>query len=214
MINKRFLAPVLALAALSLPAGASVVEYCSGSGCGVDTQAAFTTVLATDSYTLQGLTDFSGTDLSGDTYTDSASQVVFTDFEDHNMTVSGGNVLSTPYGDDSIVITLPETVVAIALTIDVTEGLCGNDCVENETTGFLGFVNSDPTAPWQVSISPLNGGGYIEISNFNVATAGGDSAPGSTPEVSTLLLIGFGLLSMRWMRRAQRRLFRSPQPAC
>jgi hypothetical protein len=192
------------------------VEYCSGSGCGGNIQAAFDNAVVVDGYTYEGLETFNvSADLSGSYYSDATSGLVFESFfqgASGNLTDTGG-VLSTPNGDDSIVITLPATVLAINLAINVTTGLCANDCVEGETSGFLGFINTgSPTSSWQVTISPLGSNGYVEISSFNAATAGASTA--STPELGTLLLIGAGLIGMRWMKRLPRhRFFRSPQTA-
>jgi len=212
---KRFLVPVLALAALGLPARASIVEYCSGAGCGGNIQSAFDNAVTVAGYAYEGLETFNvSADLSGSIYTDLTSGIIFTDLQGNTMT-NTGDVLSTPYGDDSIVITIPATVLAINLAINVTKGLCSNDCVEGEFSGFLGFINTgSPSSPWTVTISPLGNGGYVQISSFNAATAGMSQA--DTPEVGTLLLIGAGLISMRWMKRLPRRLakprfFRTPQ---
>jgi hypothetical protein len=175
------------------------------------------TDLASDGYSLQGLTTFS-TFTPGFTYTDSATGIEFEDFGNlHDLTVSGG-VLSTPTSDDSILITIPDTILAIYLTIDVTAGLCDNSCPEGETSGILAFINTgSPTASWTVGISPINGTGKVEILNFNAAMAGdtgGDGGGSETPEVATFVLIGFGLIAMRWMHRLPRRFLpRRLQPA-
>jgi hypothetical protein len=218
---KRFLVPVLALAALGLPARASIVEYCSGAGCGGNIQSAFDNAVTVAGYSYEGLETFNvDADLAGSYYTDDTSGIIFESFfgggASGNLTDTGG-VLSTPNGDYSIVITIPATVLAINMQINVTPGLCAKDCAEGETSGFLGFINNDsPTSPWTVTISPTGYGGFTQISSFNAATAGMSQA--DTPEVGTLLLIGAGLISMRWMKRLPRRLakprfFRTPQTA-
>jgi len=211
-MNKRFLVPVLALAAFGLPARADIVEYCSGAGCGANVQSAFCNAVTVAGYSYEGLETFNvNADLSGSLYTDSTSGIIFQDFQGNSLTNAGG-VLSTPYGDDSIVITIPAAVLAINLTINVTKGLCINFCPEGETSGFLGFINNgSPSSPWQVTISPLGNGGYVEINNFNAATSTGQA---QAPEVGTLLLIGAGLISMRWMKRLPKpRFFRTQQTA-
>ncbi len=217
MISTRFLAPVLAIVAFGLPASAAIVEYCSGSGCGASNNSQFLSDLSTDAYTLQGLTTFSAM-APALTYTDSTTGIEFEDFPGlSNLTVSGG-VLSTASGDDSIVIVIPAAFLAISLDVDVTRGLCANDCVENETTGFVGFINTgSPSSPWTITISPLGTPGFVEIADFNAAISGTPAGPGpgdpEVPEVATFVLIGSGLIAMRWMRRLPRRFFRTPQPA-
>jgi hypothetical protein len=212
---KRFLVPVLALAAFGLPAMADVVTYCSGSGCNPENATAFTSDLATDNYTLQGLTTFASANLAGSTYTDPLSQILFTDFLGNSFTVTSG-ILSTPVvatGSNEVVITIPSTVTAIELTVNVPKGLCLDAyCPANETTGFVGFINTNPGAQWTVELGPLSAGSNISIDDFTVATAA-TASQASTPEIGTLLLIGAGLIAMRWMKRVPRRLFRTPLPA-
>lgn len=208
---KRFLVPVLVLAACGLPAGASIVEYCSGSNCGATTQSAFNNLVTLDSYTYDGLETFNVSgDLTGSIYTDSTTGIIFQDFEGHGLTDDGG-ILTAP-GGDTIEITIPDTILAISMTIYVGAGLCDNYCAEGETSGFLGFINDgSPTSPWIVSISALGNQANLQIDSFNAASAG---VGADTPEVGTLLLIGTGLISMRWMRRLPKpRFFRSPQTA-
>jgi hypothetical protein len=209
---KRFLVPVLALAALGLPARASIVEYCSGAGCGGNIQSAFDNAVTVAGYAYDGLETFNvSADLAGSYYTDATSGIIFQDLQGHALTDTGG-VLTAP-GGDTIVITIPNTILAISMTITVGAGLCDNYCSEGETAGFLGFINNDsPTAPWTVSISTLGFQDNVQINDFNAATGGASQA--DAPEVGTLLLIGAGLISMRWMKRLPKpRFFRSPQTA-
>jgi hypothetical protein len=111
------------------------------------------------------------------------------------------------------VITIPNTILALSMTITVGAGLCDNYCAEGETAGFLGFINNDsPTSPWTVSISTLGDQDSVQINNFNAATGG--MTQSATPEVGTLLLIGAGLISMRWMKRLPKpRFLRTQQTA-
>jgi hypothetical protein len=208
MSNKRFLVPVLALAAMAVSARASIVEYCSGSStsCSTNSQTAFNNALTADTFT--GVLNFSSSNgtLSGSMYTDTATGIVFEDFQGNALTYSGG-ILSTPFGDDTINIILPSTIVAISLTINVTRGLCDNYCVEGETSGFLGFI-TDGTGSWTGYVSPNGSGGYAQINSFSAATTGTTPPPSETPEVGTLLLIGAGLISMRLLRHLPRKLFR------
>jgi hypothetical protein len=221
MISKRFLFPILAIAALALPASASIVEYCSGTNpsCATFSQTAFNSVVTGSDYAYASGTplNFVGV-LSSDTYTDSLTGVSFVDFAGGSpsgtFTDSGGT-LSSPLGDFTIAITIPATYLAIVLNVNVGAGLCGNYCTENQTTGFVAFINNDsPTVPWTINISPAGSAHFTEIVSFDVAGAGTtDTGGGETPEVATFILIGAGLISMRWMRRAQRRVFRTWQPA-
>lgn len=218
-MTKRFLVPVLVLAAFGLPAGASIVTYCAGSGCSPENATAFMNDLSTDGYALQGLTTFSSSGLAGSTYTDSTTGIVFTDFLGMSFGVPGGALstpatLSTP---NYIVMTFPATITAIELTVNIPDGVCLDAyCPANETTGFVGFLNTTPGAEWTAEIGPYSVGGHsVSITNFNAAMTSGGSGPGNgdTPEVGTLFLIGAGLISMRWMKRWPKRIFRTPLTA-
>jgi len=209
---KRFLVPVLALAAFGVPAGASIVEYCSGTNCGATTQSAFNNAVAASNYTYDGIETFnSGAELSGSTYTDSTTGIIFEDFQGHSLSVVGGALIAP--GGDSIKIIIPNTILALSMTITVGAGLCDSYCAEGETAGFLGFIDpNSPTSPWSVSISTLGMQDNVQINSFNAAGAG--TSQSQTPEVGTLLLIGAGLISMRWMKRLPKpRFFRTAQPA-
>src|SRR5580698_6000867 len=82
MSNKKFLVPILALAAFGLPVSASIVEYCSGLGCGANVQSQFNNDVSAGGYTLGALTTFSAATgvLSGTDYTDTLSQIMFDSF--------------------------------------------------------------------------------------------------------------------------------------
>jgi hypothetical protein len=214
-MTKRFLAPVLALVAFGMTASASIATYCAGTGCGANNAAQFTSDLATDDYTLQGMMTFSASNgtLSGSTYTDTTTGIVFSDFQGHNLAFSGTS-LTTPIGqtNDVIRITLPATYLAIQFNINIPAGLCLDAaCPANQTTGFVGFLNTDVTGAWFVDIGPLSATQFTDILNFNPATAGVNNT--DTPEIGTLLLIGTGLIVMRWMKRRPRLTFRTPQTA-
>ncbi len=219
MIRKRFLVPVLALVGFGVPAGASVATYCSGSGCSTENNAQFVSDLSTDGYTLQALTNFSTSNgsLAGADYTDSASGVLFADYLGQSLSFSG-TALSTPdvfSGVNYIEITLPSTVAAISIAVTSQGGVCLDAfCPANETSGFVGFINSNPLAAWTVEIGVYLDGNNLEINNFSVADVSAPTGNPDTPEVGTMLMIGAGLIGMRWMKRVPRRLFRTPQPAC
>ena len=210
---KKFLVAVMALVALALPARASIVEYCSGTSaaCTTNNDAAFTATVAVDNITMQSLAAFAVSNLAANIYTDPGTGIQFKDVQGGTLSVSAG-VLSTPQSDDTIQIIIPMTYWAIRMTVNVTAGLCDDLCVEGETAGTLAFIDNDsPSVPWIESVSPLNGNGNIALSGFSAGTAMSQSA--DTPEAATLFLIGFGLLSMRWMKRWPRGLFSKLQTA-
>jgi len=226
MISKRFLVPVLALMGWGLPVGASVVSYCDGNGCGADTMTQFATDLTSDSYSLQGLTTFSNADLAGSIYTDTTTLIVFTDLHGSDQfTVSGGTLETKSEGNDSVGITLPSAYVALELSLSVESGfgyLClysgCNTYVNLSTTPILvGFIGDSSLLSLQ--LAPTYSGGGLVIDSFNAAITGdtgggGDGGGSPTPEVATFLLIGFGLIAMRWMHRLPRRFLpRRLQPA-
>ncbi len=210
MIKLRFLAPVLALAACALPAGASVVSYCDGYGCGSNTMAAFTTLTSSDTYASASPITFSNSlgVLSGNQYTDDLTNVIFQ--ATHNLADPG--VLDTQYGaGDVLTITIPATYTVVLLSLTSQNGAAGFYLDGSNYTNFsstptsVGYINSSPTGPWTIQISPFASGFSVAVNSFDAVGA----APSPTPEVGTMLLIGSGLIAMRWVGR----FFRSPQSA-
>jgi len=219
MTDKRFLVPVLTLLAFGATARAQSQEYCSGTNlaCTTYSQTAFNTALSADDPS--GLLDFSNSlgVLSGYAYTDNLTDIAFVDYlagSPGGAFSYAGSGLASPVtlGSYYIQLTIPANYLAVALDINIPRGLCGNYCTEDQTTGFVGFINTgDPSLPWTISVGPAAGGEVTEIVNFEAYGAPAEMSP--TPEVGTLLLIGSGLIAMRWIRRARPRFFRTPQPA-
>jgi hypothetical protein len=218
MTIKRFLVPVLALAAFGLPAGAAVVSYCDGAGCGANTNAAFNTMTSGDTYASAiAITFGSGLGvLSGNEYTDNLTSVIFQ--ATHNLTDPAG-ALDTQSGQgDHLIITIPATYTVVLLSLTSQNGSGGfwldsgqnTYTVLGSTPTTVGYINGSPSGAWQVEIFPFSGATSVAVSNFNVANTGGGGGS-ETPEVGTLLLIGAGLISMRWMNRWPRRFFRTPR---
>jgi hypothetical protein len=218
-MNKRFLVPVLALAAFGLPARASTVAYCDGGGCGSNIMSAFNSLTGSDSWASASpitFGDFPIGVLSGNEYTDDLTSVMFQ--ATHNLTDAG--VLDTQYNaGDTLTITIPATYTVVVLSLfsqNGPEGFCidaGCDYATLSSTPLsVGYINSSPTGPWTIQISEFNGAFSIGVNSFNAANTGMGSS--DTPEVGTLLLIGAGLISMRWMKRLPRpRFLRTPQTA-
>jgi hypothetical protein len=216
MINKRFLVPVLAFVASGLPAGASIVPYCN-STCGSNTIAAFTTQVANDAYASVNPITFSGVVgvLTGNQYTDDLTQVLFQ--ATHNLTDPGS--LDTQSGaGDTLIISIPAVYTVVLLDLTSQNGT-GGFCIDNScdftnlssTPTTIGYINTgNPSIPWTITISPFTSLS-IAVNDFNVA--GPPSNNSDTPEVGTMILIGVGLISMRWMKRWPRRVFRIPQTA-
>jgi len=221
MINKRFLVPVLALVAFGLPAGASTVPYCDGGGCSANTTAAFNTAVTSDDLIYASATDlrFTGILSGGTGYTDGTTGVSFLDTNGFSITGSDG--LQASGSSDTITITVPAQYSALQLSLvaqntgsfyTCLDSNCNTYAYVTGTAQFVDFIDDTPGSTWFVTISSQYASDKLIISAFDPAGAAqmGDS---DTPEVGTLLLIGAGLISMRWMRRAQVRWFHSPQTA-
>jgi len=218
---KRFLVPVLALAALGLPAMADVVTYCNG-GCS-DTTADFDSLVTLDGLTYANPTDLTFTgSLTGTTqYADGLTNLVFADSDGFNITGSLG--LEAKGGSDTITVTVPSQYSVVQLNLaGSTSGFwftcldagCNTNTDLTATPQFVDYVNTTPGSPWTITFSSGSENRLI-VAAFDpagVASQGG-AGGASTPEVGTLLLIGAGLIAMRWMKRVPRRLFRTLQPA-
>jgi hypothetical protein len=78
------------------------------------------------------------------------------------------------------------------------------------TAQYVDYVNDAPGSSWNITISAVDTSDKTIVNSFDPAGAGGGGGS-ETPEVGTLLLIGAGLISMRWMRRWPRHFFRTPR---
>jgi hypothetical protein len=226
MISKRFLVPVLALMGWGLPVGASVVSYCSGnlSNCS-DPASAFSSASGMV-YTVD-LTALYSVPNGG--LEDPVSGLIVYDYPDQsgsNISESGGAVTDTSQGiqielpSDTLVfafdLTLPGGANDATYTVAVSgaSGVSISNDGSSPSSFFFGVISS--TALTSIVVQGPVGKG-VQISEVELAgdTGGGGGGGGSeTPEVATFLLIGFGLIAMRWMHRLPRRFLpRRLQPA-
>jgi hypothetical protein len=218
-MTKRILVPVLALAAFGLTARASIAVYCDVN-CGGNTTAAFSSVLLLDGYSYANNPDltFTGLGLSGNSlqYTDGLTNVMFA--STNMFTITSSTLVAS--AGKSVTVTVPAVYAAIQLNasnsgpgFDFTcfDGGCDGTILSG-TPVEVDILNNSPGSIWSFTISTTGiPSEQITINSFNPA---GMQAQGSdTPEVGTLLLIGAGLISMRWMRRAQLHFFGPPQTA-
>ena len=219
-MTKKFLVPVLAFAALGVPAGATTVAYCDGGGCGTNILSAFNSLTGSDPWVSASPISFGDSPigvLSGNEYTDDLTGISFQ--ATHNLTDSG--VLDTQNGaGDALTVTVPETFTVVILSLFSQNGtgfFCIDLACDYDTLGAtplsVGYVNSSPTGPWTIQIYITGGlASSVGVSNFNAV---GASTSADTPEVGTVLLIGAGLIGMRWMKKlpSPRRFFRTPRTA-
>jgi hypothetical protein len=221
MMSKRFLVPVLALAAFGLPGKANpVVDVYCDNGCSNSTSA-FDSLIFTTPYTYAYGVDqtFTGTLVSSTEYLDS-SGVEFMDTRATNtFSITGSDGLATSSTNGIILITVPAAYAAIQLSLSAAAGMSNFTCIDLACDGtqlsttpiFVDYINTTPGTSWTIQISTSTPESII-VDGFNPASLG-SSQPASTPEVGTLLLIGSGLIAMRWLKRVPRRFFRTPQTA-
>lgn len=128
------------------------------------------------------------------------------DLTDSLSGFSGSAVLTQSLPNGSIQVTLPANVrafgvdvnsaSAIGVTIDYTAG--GNFTHLATPAGTSGFFGVRTDAPITNLVLYTGVTTKISVDNFEIGTQA------DTPEVATLLLIGTGLIAMRWLRRRQR----------
>lgn len=214
MTDKRFLFSVIALVSFGLPAGAaSVVTYCNGGtgspGC-MDSAGSF------DSSGLLAIV-FTGGSIVSNSFTDSGSGTIFYDdanFSNSLVSISGDTIVDSKGGFQ---INLPANTLVFSLEYLVASGdtfnvsfVSGgsnyNAAFTSSGAAIFFAATSDQAITDLTVVGSSNAAGTI--SNFELQGTGSD-----TPEVGTLLLIGFGLIAMRYLRRAQLLLFHSPRTA-
>jgi hypothetical protein len=215
MINKSFLSSVLAFVAIGVAARADVVPYCDGF-CGSHDIASFNSALALAGYTYVSDTDLVfGGSLSdaGLQYLDAETNVMFAA---SSAFMINGVTLETA-ASKALTISVPAAYGAIQLVLsqpgggsDTTFTDSFDDSVNlSSTLLVLDYLNTTPGSNWTITLTPNFPGEQITVNGFDPAGVN----MSSTPEVGTLLLIGSGLIAMRYVRRARSHFFRTPQTA-
>jgi hypothetical protein len=222
MSMKRFLVPVMALAAFGLPLGATVVPYCNNF-CGGNDTATFASIVALDGYTYASGTDLTFTGSLSDgglQYVDAATSVLFSASSIFTITVS--DVLEAG-ANKAITISVPAGYGAVQLFVSQT-GVIGNAYTYTDPSQDATYLTSTPVevdyintaglgAAWSITITPGLSSEQVIIDSFNPAGTSQGTGGSDTPEVGTLLLIGSGLIGMRWMKGLPRRFLGTPQTA-
>lgn len=217
-IPKRLTIFLTALAALSVPASATIqFSYCS-SGCnstGGDYSAWDTATGSSGLVFSDSPISFTAGGLSGGIYSDGTG-VMFTGYSNSStattdsLTLNGTALAQTINGQYSgIEITLPSNTYAFAMILSTVSGY-GDQAVElndlnlnsaNFTVAvpsggstFFGFLSDTPITSIFVGNTD-NISGNLQINSFELG------APAPTPEISSLAFIGTGLLAIGLLRR-------------
>jgi hypothetical protein len=224
MTIRRAAISILALAALAIPASATITySYCT-SGCASTGGDYSSWQTASGSagltFSMSPLT-FAGGGLSGGVFTDTTG-AIFTGYSNatttNSLTISGTALAQTTNGTNSgIDVLLPSNTYAVAFMLATVSGfgsqqivLNGRDVfstnfsisVPNATTPqFFGILSNAPiTSIFVGNLGNLDG--KVQINSFEL----GQAAP--TPEGSTLALIGAGLVAIALARKRRRAISR------
>jgi len=220
-IPKRLTLFLAAMAALAVPASATIqFSYCS-AGCsdntGTGTYSAWQGAPGSSGLVFSGSAiTFSPGGLSSGIYSDGTG-TVFTGYSNSStattdsLTLSGSALAQSVNGKYSgIEITLPSNTYAFAMILTSistygTQGVELNDLLLNNanftvavpsggTPLFFGFLSDTPIT--SVFVGDLdNLSGKVQINSFELG------APAPTPEISSLAFIGTGLLLFGLLRR-------------
>ena len=226
MTTRDVLMSIAALAGFAIPAHATIAfVYCndtshctSNSGMTFST---FGTAAGGLGYAMSSPITFVSAGLSGTPaiYVDAGTFTSFAGYSNattqNSLQILGTTLAQTINGANSgIQVTLPANTYAFAMFVSVFSGF-GNPLVElgdrnvslsnyglaipnSSTSVFFGIVSSTPLSSLFIG-NFGNNDGAVEIQSFEIG------GPAPTPEVSTFLLIGSGLVLMRFLRRRQQR---------
>jgi hypothetical protein len=214
----------VALAGLAVPAHATI-SYCntgcSSSNTGV-TFSSFGTAASGLGDTMSSAITFVSGGLSGSPaiYGDAGTGTTFAGYSNattqNSLQILGTSLAQTINGANSgIQVTLPANTYAFAMFVSTVSSF-GSPFVElgdrnvsnsnyslvianSSTSVFFGIISDTPLS--SLFIGNLGNDGAVKINSFET----GGPADTATPEVSTFLLIGSGLVLMRFLRRRQQR---------
>jgi hypothetical protein len=227
MLTRDVLISILALAGLAAPAHATITycnSGCSNSNTGI-TFNSFGTAAGGLGDTMSSPVTFVSGGLSGTPaiYVDVGTGTEFDGFNGitpNDLVITGTALAQTAGASNTMIqVKLPANTYAFAAFLSVVSGgggpyamlinsasdfNSGNANYSLSTSAgtgtFFGIISSTPiTSIFLGNLSNFDG--KVEIQSFEVGTA----ADTSTPEVSTFLSIGSGLVLMRFLRRRQQR---------
>lgn len=226
MRTRDVLISIMTLAGLAAPARADTAycnSGCSNSNSGM-TYTAFDTVAATFGNAMSSPITFVGSLDGNSAYTDATTTAFLAGYNNNvqnSLQIISAHLAQTVNGSNTgIQITLPANTYAFAMMVSTVSGF-GSPYVElgdrnlnaanynlvvpsDGTPQFFGIISSTPLSTLFLgNIGGLDG--KVEIQSFEVG------GPAQTPEVSTLLLIGSGLVLMRFLGRRQRRPRTTPR---
>lgn len=204
---QRILISVLALAAVGAPAWAtSTTIYCSGS-CNGNDQTTFNTI--TSSVAWQGLT-FNPADLSHSTgYTEDGVTIEDYYQTDSNLSASGGALsdnfswgflASLPSIVNNFWFQVASGTSGTSLLVSFTDssGIHTQSLAVGLGTAFFGVTSTGPITNLQL-FNSSSGTRTFTLTSFDID--GSSSDPADAPEGATLLLIGSGLIAMRFFKK-------------
>jgi hypothetical protein len=224
MTTRDVLMSIVALAGLAIPAQATITYSSCNSGCSnINTGVTFTTFGTTATGlgdTMSSAITFVSGGLSGTPaiYVDAGTGTTFAGYSNattqNSLQILGTSLAQTINGANSgIQVTLPANTYAFAVFVSTVSSF-GSPFVElgdrivsnsnyslvipnNSTSVFFGIISDTPIS--NLFIGNLGNDGAVKIQSFEIG------GPAPTPEVSTFLLIGTGLVLMRFLRRRQQR---------
>ncbi len=207
---QRFLASAVALVALGLPARANLATYCdSATPSCTNSSAAFSSAGYVP-------IDFTSAAIVSNSFTDPASGTAFFDYLGGIISESAGMLFDTNSGFQ---INVPANTLTFAVNF---RGTAGNFAVQFNTDSGATFsqftISADGSSQFfgATSTTPITN---LVVYDNNTTNGSIDKfqlqgpANSDTPEVGTLLLIGSGLIAMRWMNRLPRLISRTPRTA-
>ena len=199
-------------------ASATIIYSICTSGCTSTSGSYAATAAQAPTLTFPSPISFTAGSLTNGVYTDPGTGVVITAMNGNSVDtlafITGTDFrLSVAGTGTGFLFTLPANTLALSFNFTGTSYISGaigingtslnaTNYLAQEQSGYISFIGNSAIS--SIFFGAAGSGGTISLNNFEPGTGGGGGDPNATPEPSSFLLFGSGLIGAVWVRRRRR----------